>query len=128
MDSIADMINRIRVALQTRKDVVEVPASRIKREIARVLKEEGYISNYKVFENQKSGNLKILLRYNNEGEPAISHIERISKSSARRYSGYKDLKGNPAYGVAILSTPKGIVSDRQSKQQRVGGELLARVW
>ncbi len=128
MNSIGDMINRIRVALQARKDVVEIPASRIKGEIARVLKEEGYISNYKVFENQKSGNLKILLRYSNDGEPAISHIECVSKSSARRYSGYRDLKGNPAYGVTILSTPKGVISDQRSKTQRLGGELLVRVW
>lgn len=128
MDPIADMINRIRVALIAKKEIVEVPSSRIKKELARVLKEQGYIANYKVFDNDKSGVLKILLRYTSDKEPAISHIERISRLSARRYAGYRQIKASTAFGVNIVSTPKGIVTDKQAKSLKVGGELLARVW
>lgn len=129
MDTIADMLTRVRNALKARKEVVEVPYSRIKVEIARVLKEEGYISNFKVFDNKKFNVLRILLRYDANRAPVINTIQRVSKCSSRVYCGYEALdKIQGSFGVAILSTSRGILADRQARQQKVGGEVLARVW
>ncbi|MBI2070884.1 MAG: 30S ribosomal protein S8 [Elusimicrobia bacterium] len=129
MDTISDMLTRIRNAVQAKKEVVEIPSSRMKKEIARVLKEEGYIANFKIFEDGKAGTLKILLRYTREKEPAITRIERVSKPSRRIYRSYQEADGGAQeLGTVILSTSKGIVTSRQAKTLKVGGEILAKVW
>src|SRR3989338_2331162 len=99
MDPIADMLTRIRNAVRANKEVVEVPTSKLKREIARVLKEEGFVSHYRTFENGKQGLLKILLRYTNEKEPVLAGIERVSKSSRRVYRGWQEI-GKPSEGFS----------------------------
>ena len=128
MDTIADMIVRMRNALRAKKEVVEIPSSRIKKEIARILKDEGYISNYKVFDNGKAGQLKILFRYTQDKEPVLSDLRRVSKPSRRIYRGWEELgDDSDGFSVAIVSTSKGIMTDRQARQMKVGGEVLARV-
>jgi small subunit ribosomal protein S8 len=129
MDPIADMVTRMRNALRVRKELVEVPASRIKKEIARVLKEEGYISNYRVFENNRGGVLKVLLRYTPAKEPVLARIARISKPSRRVYLGWKELGAvRDGYGVTVVSTSQGVMTDRQARLAKQGGEALVRVW
>ena len=129
MDPISDMLTRVRNALQAKKEVVEMPSSRMKKEIARVLKDEGYISNFKVFDDGRSGILKILLRYTREKEPAISRIERVSKPSRRIYRSSQDLDAKETMvATSILTTPKGVVTARQAKDLCVGGEVLLTVW
>ncbi|MBI4064050.1 MAG: 30S ribosomal protein S8 [Elusimicrobia bacterium] len=131
MDPISDMLTGIRNALTAKKEVVGLPSSRVKREIARILKEEGFVSNYKVFEDGKAGTLKILLRYTKDKEPAISGISRVSKPSCRIYRSYKNLSGTTArgaYSTVVLSTSKGILTARQAKSLKLGGEVLLEVW
>ncbi|MEK7287259.1 MAG: 30S ribosomal protein S8 [Elusimicrobiota bacterium] len=129
MDPISDMLTSVRNALRARKEVVEMPSSRMKREIARVLKDEGYVANYKVFEDGKSGLLKILLRYTKEKEPAIVGIARVSKPSCRIYSTIRDLDSDLNwFTTTVLSTCKGIMTARQAIDRKVGGEVLLKVW
>ncbi|MBI4368821.1 MAG: 30S ribosomal protein S8 [Elusimicrobia bacterium] len=129
MDPISDMLTRMRNALRSRKEVIEVPANGVKKEIARILKEEGYISNFKIFDDGKSGMLKILLRYSKDKEPAIAGIERVSRPSRRVYRSFRDLS-SPVRGFAtsVVSTPKGVLTGRQAENLKVGGEVILRVW
>ncbi len=129
MDPIAEMLTRMRNALTAKKDVVEVPASKMKKEIVRVLREEGYIANYRLFEDGKSGQLKILLRYDTAKEPAIVRLVRVSKSSRRVYRGWQDLlRKSDSYATSIISTPRGVMTARKARSLKVGGEVLLRVW
>ncbi|MBI4668446.1 MAG: 30S ribosomal protein S8 [Elusimicrobia bacterium] len=129
MDPISDMLTRMRNALKAKKEIVEIPHSRIKREIARILREEGYISNFRVFEDGKAGILKILLRYTKEKEPAIFKIERVSRPSCRVYCNWRGMGGvRQDMATMILSTPKGVVTARQAKDLKIGGEVLLKVW
>jgi small subunit ribosomal protein S8 len=129
-DTIADMLTRIRNAGMARKNSVDIPGSRTKTEIAKVLKEEGYIADYKFTEDDKQGLLTIYLKYVDNGKKnAIYEIKRISKPSRRVYTKSKDIE--PVYnglGIAILSTSLGIITDRQAVAKNVGGEILCNIW
>jgi small subunit ribosomal protein S8 len=128
-DPIADMLTRIRNASSARHEKVLVPASRLKTRIADVLKEEGFIKDYVLHQDGAQGAITILLKYGPDREPAISEIKRVSKPGLRRYvptdSIPRVLNG---MGIAILSTSKGVLADREARTQKVGGELICTVW
>lgn len=125
MDQIADMLTMIRNGLMAKHSSVNVPYSKIKFEIARVLMEEGYINNFEV----KEKTLTIQLKYTEEGKPVIYGIERVSKPSKRYYVGVKEIpKVKGGLGIAILSTPKGILTDREAREKKLGGEVLCLVY
>ncbi|MEO0098913.1 MAG: 30S ribosomal protein S8 [candidate division WOR-3 bacterium] len=129
MDPIADMLTRIRNALMRGKPEVKFPYSKMKLEIARILLEEGYINNFQVSGEGVKKEIVILLKYTLDGRPVISEIKRVSRPSRRVYAGYREIpKVAGGLGIAILSTPKGILSDREARRQKVGGEILATVW
>jgi len=127
-DPISDMLTRIRNGLSAKHERVDIPASKVKINIARILKEEGYIRNYKVFKDNKQGILRILLKYNNN-EPVIKGLKRESKPSRRMYVKRDKvpyvLSG---LGVGVLSTSKGILTDREARRQNVGGEFMFSIW
>ena len=128
-DPIADMLTRIRNACKAKFSSVDIPGSKLKTEIAKVLKNEGYIKNYKFIKNNKQGVLRLYLKYTASQMPVIQEIERLSKPSRRVYVGAKDIQ--PIYngtGIAILSTSKGVVSDKTARQNNIGGELLCKIW
>jgi small subunit ribosomal protein S8 len=128
-DPIADFLIRIKNAQKARFEKVDIPASRIKASIARILKEEGYIKNFKFIRDDKQGILRIQLKYSEQRETAIASIKRISKPSRRVYVGHGDMpRVMNGLGVAIVSTSKGLMTDREARKQRVGGELLCSVW
>lgn len=127
-DPIADMCTRIRNANAVRAQSLSMPASRIKVGVAQILKEEGFISDYKVEAGTPASTLTITLKYGEYGEFVIQKIERISKPGCRVYASAKDLKPViRGMGIQILSTPKGILSDRGARKENVGGEILAKV-
>lgn len=127
-DPIADMLTRIRNAARVRHKQVSIPSSKLKVGIARVLQEEGYINGYDVIEDNLQGILRIDLKYGPRGEDVIRRIQRESKPSRRVYRGVDDLpRVLDGLGIAIVSTPKGVLSDRQCREQKVGGELLCTV-
>ncbi len=128
-DPIADMITRIRNAGKAKFNSVDIPGSKMKVEIAKVLKNEGYIRNYKFIKDDKQGVLRVYLKYGSDQESAIYSLRRASKPSRRVYVKSKNIK--PVYngtGIAILSTSKGIMADRQARKEKVGGELLCTIW
>jgi small subunit ribosomal protein S8 len=128
-DPIADMLTRIRNAMMRRHESVLIPPSRIKSEIARLLKEEGFVRDARMVPHEGRQALKIDLKYLNEEEPVIAGIERVSTPGRRVYVGHDripQVKGG--YGIAVLSTNRGILSDKQSRRAKVGGELLCYVW
>ena len=128
-DPIADFLTSIRNANSARHPQVTVPASKIKAEIARVLKEEGYIEDYEKQDVGPQGSLKITLRYTGGRERVIQHIERISKPGQRIYVGKGDVQRVlGGLGIAILTTPRGVLTDRAAKKAGVGGELIAKVY
>ena len=127
-DPIADMLTRIRNALAVRKEKVEIPASNMKKAIANILLEEGYVSGVEFAENDHEGNIVVTLKYAN-GKSVIGGLERVSKPGLRTYSGAKNLpKVLGGYGIAIVSTNKGIMTDKQAKAANVGGEVLCYVY
>ncbi len=128
-DPIADMLTRIRNALKTKAEKVDIPSSKIKVSIARILKEEGYIKNFKVMNDGKQGILIIYLKYDDNREPVIKEIRRLSKPSLRKYvkSDKIPLILN-GFGITILSTPKGIITDKVARRLKVGGELICSIW
>ena len=128
-DPIADMLTRVRNACHARHKKVDIPASKIKREIARVLAENRFIENFAVIEDDKQGLLRLYLRYDRSNQSLIRGIERVSRPGLRQYSP-KDkiprvLRG---LGVAVVSTSRGVMTDRDARRQGVGGEVLCRVW
>lgn len=128
-DPIADFLNRIANAQRVRMDKVDIPASKIKLNIARILKEEGYIKHYKFIHDNRQGILRIQLKYDAQRRAAIAGIKRLSKPGRRVYVGYEEIpKILNGLGVAILSTSKGILTDKQARKEKVGGELLCAVW
>ncbi len=130
MDTIGDMLTSIRNATARRLSEVRVPHSNIKAEVARVLKEEGFIENYRV-EGEKKRDLVIVLKYKGKRgkDPVIEGVERVSKPGRRIYVGVEEIpRVRSGLGVAILSTPQGVLTGRQARQKRVGGELLCQVW
>ena len=127
-DPIADMLTRIRNALRTRRTTVNVLASHVCEGIARVLKAEGYIEGYKRVEDAKHGLLRVYLRYTASGEAVLSELKRVSKPSRRVYRGVDQLpRPMDGLGVAIVSTSRGVLSDRMCRQQKLGGEVLCTV-
>ncbi len=129
-DPLADMLTRIRNGLRARKRTVDVPASRIKVDIAEILKKEGYITDYQVFPlDGPKADLRITLKYGPDGENVITGIKRESKPGRRVYVGVKEIpKVQNGLGIAILTTPIGVVSDREAREKNVGGELICSVW
>ena len=128
-DPIADMLTRIRNANMVKHESVEIPASKLKIELARVLKEEGFISSYEVKEAGKFKVLSITLKYDESGKSVITKLQRVSKPGLRSYSKSKNLqKVLGGMGVAIVSTPKGLLTDRKARKENVGGEVLCYVY
>lgn len=129
-DPIADYLTRIRNAIKANHRVVEVPASSIKKEITKVLHDKGYIRNYKFEEDNKQGTIKIALKYNPQTkQSAITSLERISKPGLRKYTGADNLpRVLNGLGIAILSTSKGVISDKEARNENIGGEVLCYVY
>ncbi len=129
MDPIADFLTRIRNANMKKKERVDIPFSKIKTEIARVLKEEGYIANYKAVHNEtKGGFVRIFLKYT-DNHGVIQGLKRVSRPGRRVYSSYNDIPAvRGAFGASILSTSKGIMTDAQAKEHKIGGEVLCQIW
>ena len=128
-DPIADMLTRIRNANTVKHETVNVPASKLKVEWAKLLKSEGFIADYEVKEEGKFKVITITLKYDAAGKPVITKLERISKPGLRHYSKAKNLqKVLGGMGVAIVSTPKGLLTDRKARKENVGGEVLCYVW
>jgi len=128
-DPIADLLSRIRNAHLAKHDRLDVPVSKLKLEICRILKEEGFIKNFRTIDGTPVGSLRIFLRYSPEGEPAINNVERISKPGRRVYKASTDIKPvRNGLGLGIVSTSQGLLSDVQARQRKVGGELLCELW
>ena len=129
-DTIADMLTRIRNANQMRYEEVSVPASNIKKEIARILKEEGFIKDYKVnSEENTQGSITLYLKYTDKKERVITGLKRISKPGLRVYAKNDEVpKVLNGLGIAIISTSKGIMTDKQARKENIGGEVLAYIW
>jgi small subunit ribosomal protein S8 len=128
-DPIADMLARIRNASSAMHDDVLIPASKIKQSIAKILLQEGFVDGFEVVEDEAHPMIRIALRYSDERERAISGIRRISKPGRRVYRGAGDLpRVLGGLGVAIISTSQGVMTDKQARRTRVGGEILAYVW
>jgi small subunit ribosomal protein S8 len=128
-DPIADMLTRIRNAAQARKKEVSLPSSRIKVEIAKILKEEGYIRNYKVVEESKQGSLNIVLKYTEDNRAAISGLRRISSPGCRIYCTKDSVpKVLDGLGLVIVTTSRGLMSGKKCEEVGVGGEVLCSVW
>lgn len=128
-DPIADMLTRVRNALGAKHQKVDVPASKLKMELARILKEEGYITNFKLAEDGALRSIRLYLKYTNTNEPAIACIERVSRPGCRVYVGSTDIpRVLGGLGVNILTTPRGVMTGRDARKAGVGGELLCQVW
>jgi len=128
-DPIADMLTRIRNAAKAKFNSVDIPGSTLKTEVARILKNEGYIRNYKFLKDGKQGILRVYLKYGDGQANVIYKLKRISKPSRRVYVNCKEIK--PVYngmGIAILTTSKGVMTDKKARQEKVGGEILCHVW
>lgn len=128
-DPIADMLTRVRNGIMASYDTVDIPSSKLKINMAKILKSEGFIKNYKIMADRRHGTLRVFLKYDDKGVPVINGLKRISKPSGRVYT-KKDriprvLNG---LGVSILSTPRGLMTDRQARKTGVGGEILCSVW
>ncbi|NOY23624.1 MAG: 30S ribosomal protein S8 [Acidobacteria bacterium] len=127
-DTIADMLTRIRNAIMANHERVEVPSSRVKKMIITILREEGYIKNFKVVEDEGKEKIIVYLKYINE-EPVIQGLDRISKPSRRVYSGKDDIPVVlGGYGIAIISTSQGIMTGKKAAELGIGGEVLCKVW
>ena len=129
-DPIADMLTRIRNAVGSKHRRVDMPASRVKTEIARLLKESNFITDYKIVETEAGTKvLRVALKYAQGGQPVIRELQRVSSPGLRKYVGVSEIpRVRNGLGVAILSTSQGLMTDRQARQARTGGELLAIVW
>ena len=129
-DTIADFLTRIRNAIRANKRIVEIPASNIKKEITKVLHEKGFITNYKFEDNGRQGTIKIALKYNPRTNlSAIEKISRISKPGLRKYVNSENLpRVINGLGIAILSTSKGVITDKEAKKLKIGGEVLCYVY
>lgn len=128
-DPVADMLTRIRNANMARHDKVDVPASHLKEEVARILHAEGFVKSYKYIEDKKQGTLRIYLKYSKDKQRVIQGIKRISKPGRRTYVGKSDLpRVLSGLGIAIISTSSGVITAAQCKREGVGGEVLCYVW
>ena len=128
-DPIADLLTRIRNASQAKHATVDIPASYMKTAIAQILVDEGYVKSYTVKEDDKQGVITITLKYTDNMQPVITGLRRISKPGLRIYTSCEDMpKVLKGIGTAIVSTPKGVMTDKQARKENVGGEVLAFVW
>lgn len=128
-DTIADLLTRIRNASKAKHDSVEIPASKMKTAICQILLDEGYIKSFNVTEDGKQGMIKVALKYTEGKTPAISGLRRVSKPGLRIYSNVEEMpRVMKGLGVAIISTSKGVMTDRQARKENVGGEVLAFIW
>ncbi len=127
-DPISDLLARVRNAVTAKLPKVDIPSSNMKMEIVKILKDEGFIKNYKLVEDNKQNVIRVYLKYTEDNKPAIEKLERISKPSRRVYVGAEELKPiNNNLGITILSTPKGVISNKTAKKENVGGELLCLI-
>lgn len=128
-DTIADLLTRIRNASTAKHATVDIPASNMKKAITQILVDEGYVKSFQFIEDEKQGIIRITLKYDENNTPVISGLRRVSKPGLRIYSSCEDMpKVRKGLGVAIISTSKGIVTDKQAKALNVGGEVLAFIW
>lgn len=128
-DPVADYLTRLRNALAAEHDEVRIPASRLKREVSRILKEQGYIADFEVVQGEVGDDLKISLRYTDERSPVISGIERVSRPGRRRYVDRTEIpKVQGGMGTAIVSTSAGVMTGHEARKKGVGGEVVAYVW
>ena len=128
-DPIADMLTRVRNAIRANKETVEIPASNMKRAIADIMLKEGYVSDVKLVEDGYNGKILITLKYIGKKQNVINGLKRVSKPGLRTYAGVEDMpKVMDGLGIAVLSTNKGIMTDKQAKAQNVGGEVLCYIW
>ena len=128
-DSIADMLTRIRNACAAKHETVDVPASKMKKAIAQILLDEGYIKSFQLIEDGKQGIIRIVLKYGENKTSVISGLRRVSKPGLRIYTNCEDMpKVMKGLGIAIVSTSKGVMTDKQARKENVGGEVLAFVW
>ena len=128
-DTIADMLTRIRNASAAKHPSVDIPCSKMKTQIASILTEEGYIKNFRIIEDNKQSVLRVTLKYTDGRTPVVQGLRRISKPGLRVYAGVEDMpRVMKGLGVAIVSTPKGVMTDKSARKQNVGGEVLAFVW
>lgn len=128
-DTIADLLTRIRNASSAKHETVEVPASNMKKAIAQILVDEGYIKKFTVIEDGKQGIIKITLKYGEGKKPIISGLKRVSKPGLRIYSNVEDMpKVLKGLGIAIISTSKGVMTDKEARANSLGGEVLAYIW
>ena len=128
-DVIADMLTRIRNANSAKHESVDIPASGVKKAIADILQEEGYIDGYQIIEDGKQGVIRIALKYGNNKEKVISGLKRVSKPGLRIYAGAEELpRVLKGLGIAIVSTSKGVMTDKEARKLKIGGEVLAFVW
>ena len=128
-DVIADMLTRIRNANDAKHATVDIPASNMKKAIADILVEEGYVKSYQIIEDGKQGTIRVTLKYEGNKQKVLRGIRRVSKPGLRIYAGFQDMpKVMNGLGIAIVSTSKGIMTDKKARQLKVGGEVLAFVW
>jgi small subunit ribosomal protein S8 len=128
-DTIADLLTIIRNANSAKHDTVEIPASNLKKDICQILVDEGYIKSFTVIEDGKQGVIKVALKYGEGKTPVITGLRRVSKPGLRIYSGVEDMpRVMKGLGVAIVSTSKGVMTDRKARAEHVGGEILAYIW
>jgi small subunit ribosomal protein S8 len=128
-DAIADMLTRIRNANSAKHDTVDIPASNIKKSIAQILLDEGFIKGYQVIDDNKQGVIRITLKYGDNRSQVITGLRRVSKPGLRIYSSCEDMpKVMKGLGIAIISTPKGVMTDKMARKENVGGEVLAFIW
>ena len=128
-DVIADMLTRIRNASTAKHETVDIPASNMKKSIADILVEEGYVKSYQVIDDGKQGVIRVTLKYVGNKQKVIRGIRRVSKPGLRIYAGYEDMpRVMNGLGIAIVSTSKGIMTDKKARAEKIGGEVLAFVW
>jgi small subunit ribosomal protein S8 len=128
-DPIADLLTRIRNALIARHDRVDIPASRLKVAIVRIMKDEGFIKNFKINRDNKQGLIRILLKYNEHNSPVINGLQRVSRPGRRLYQKSSDIKPVlSGLGVLIVSTSRGVMTDKEARRHNLGGESLCQIW
>lgn len=128
-DPVADFLTRIRNSIRARHQKLDVPASKLKAEIARILKDEGYIANYKATEENGQKVIRVYLKYGTNNEAAIRDLQRVSRPGCRIYVGREEIRRvQGGLGISIMTTPKGVMTGRQARREGVGGEILCEVW
>ena len=128
-DTIADMLTRIRNASSAKHDSVDIPASNMKKSIAQILVDEGYVKGFQIIDDGKQGVIRVTLKYGSGKAPVITGLRRVSKPGLRIYTNCEDMpKVMKGLGIAILSTSKGVMTDKQARRENIGGEVLAFIW